>query len=162
MASTPSFGEPPAGLAAVATPSVVLDTNAVLDWLVFRHASCQAWDSRFAQRSARWLASFEMRAELAHVLGRGVGLEWAPDLSGVWATWDRLCTITEAGSPRGAAGRVRCSDADDQKFIDLALAHGARWLVSRDRAVLKLAGRVRPMGLEILTPEAWELVFSGG
>src|SRR5437870_734338 len=120
MASTPSCGELPAGLAAVATQAVVLDTNAVLDWLVFRHASCQAWESRFAQRSVRWLASPAMRDELTHVLERGVGQAWAPDLVGLWTAWDRWATTTEAGPPSGAAGRVHCTDADDQKFIDLA------------------------------------------
>jgi len=162
MASTPSCGELRIGLTAKATPAVVLDTNAVLDWLVFRHASCLAWESRFASRSVRWLASPAMRDELAHVLGRGVADAWAPDLVTLWSAWDRWATDAEPIAPIGAAGRVRCTDADDQKFIDLALAHGARWLVSRDRAVLKLAHRVRPMGLEIVTPEVWEAAFSGG
>jgi hypothetical protein len=31
----------------------------------------------------------------------------------------------------------------------------ARWLLSRDRAVLKLARRLRAYGVEVLTPERW-------
>jgi len=50
---------------------------------------------------------------------------------------------------------MRCNDPDDQKFVDLALAYGARWLLSRDRAVLKLAKRCRTLGLQVLTPEQW-------
>jgi predicted nucleic acid-binding protein len=57
---------------------------------------------------------------------------------------------------------MRCTDTDDQKFIDLALAHGARWLLSRDRAVLKLGRRTRVLGLEVLTPEIWLGAFSAG
>ncbi|MFT7776961.1 putative toxin-antitoxin system toxin component, PIN family [Roseateles sp.] len=55
------------------------------------------------------------------------------------------------------AGRLVCRDPDDQKFIDLALAARARWLISRDKAVLALAKRARLRGLAILTPERWSL-----
>jgi len=51
--------------------------------------------------------------------------------------------------------RLRCSDSDDQKFIDLAVASGAAWLISRDRAVLRLARRASAFGLAIVTPERW-------
>jgi hypothetical protein len=40
-------------------------------------------------------------------------------------------------------------------FIDLALSQGARWLLSRDRALLKLARKAAVSGLLIQTPEAW-------
>jgi hypothetical protein len=39
-------------------------------------------------------------------------------------------------------------------FIDLALQLGGA-LLSRDRAVLKLARRARALGLTIATPEVW-------
>ncbi|MBX3622048.1 MAG: PIN domain-containing protein [Rhizobacter sp.] len=50
--------------------------------------------------------------------------------------------------------RLRCTDPDDQKFIDLAVAN-ARWLVSRDRAVLKLARRAALFGLQVVSPDRW-------
>ena len=143
-------------------PALVLDTNVVLDWLVFRHPACTPWVEQLVAGSVRWLASAAMRAELAHVLARGVGRDRTPDLSALWATWDRLAVPVEAVAPAGAASRIRCSDADDQKFIDLAFGHGARWLLSRDRAVLKLARRARASGLEIVTPEAWAAALSAG
>ncbi|WP_372528533.1 putative toxin-antitoxin system toxin component, PIN family [Piscinibacter sp.] len=145
-----------------AAPALVLDTNVVLDWLVFRHPACAGWTQLFAGGKVHWLASAAMRGELAHVLQRGVASSWAPDLSALWAVWDSLAKPAEPVSLTGAASRIRCTDADDQKFIDLALGHGARWLLSRDRAVLKLARRVRPLGLDVLTPEAWLTAFSAG
>jgi predicted nucleic acid-binding protein len=45
----------------------------------------------------------------------------------------------------------RCSDPDDQKFIELAGASGAQALVSKDRAVLKLRRRCAPH-FRIMTP----------
>ncbi len=40
-------------------------------------------------------------------------------------------------------------------FLDLAHAAGARWLLSRDRAVLRLARRAAALGLVIAKPEDW-------
>ena len=161
MLSTPVFSctdhAKPAGRQAA--PTLVLDTNVVLDWLVFRHPVCAGWTQLFAGGKVRWLASAAMRDELAHVLGRGVASSRAPDVPGLWAVWERLSKPAEPVLLSGAASRIRCTDADDQKFIDLALGHGARWLLSRDRAVLKVARRVRPLGLDVLTPEAWLAAF---
>ena len=142
--------------------AVVLDTNAVLDWLVFRHPSCSLWTPHLENGSVRWLASPAMRDELAHVLSRGVARAWSPDLEALWAAWERFATAAEPLALTGAATRMRCTDPDDQKFVDLALGHGARWLVSRDKAVLKLGRRVRPLGLSVLTPEQWAAELSRG
>jgi predicted nucleic acid-binding protein len=45
----------------------------------------------------------------------------------------------------------RCSDPDDQKFIELAAAAHALGMVSKDRAVLKLRRRCAPL-FRIMTP----------
>jgi len=45
----------------------------------------------------------------------------------------------------------RCSDPDDQKFIELAAAAQAQVLISKDRAVLKLRRRCAPH-FRIMTP----------
>ena len=37
----------------------------------------------------------------------------------------------------------------------LAIAAKARWLLSHDRAVLKLARPLRALGTEVTTPAAW-------
>ena len=41
---------------------------------------------------------------------------------------------------------LRCKDPDDQRFIDLALAHQAG-LLSKDHAVLSMAKRLRVLGV---------------
>jgi predicted nucleic acid-binding protein len=48
-------------------------------------------------------------------------------------------------------GVPRCSDPDDQKFIELAAASRAQGLISKDRAVLKLRRRCAPY-FRIMTP----------
>jgi predicted nucleic acid-binding protein len=70
--------------------------------------------------------------------------------------FDSLVSICgDHASPPSAAPLRRCRDADDQKFLDLAFALGARWLFSRDRALLELAKSASTLGLEILTPAMW-------
>ena len=135
-------------------PTLVLDTNVVLDWLVFRDASSQLLQSRVGSGSVRWLASDAMRAELTHVLARGAVDDWSPDREAVWSAW-QCHAVLLPDPPPSAAAQLRCTDPDDQKFIDFALVHRARWLLSRDRAVLKLRKRAAVRGLFILTPEAW-------
>jgi uncharacterized protein len=50
----------------------------------------------------------------------------------------------------------RCRDPDDQKFLELALRTGARWLLTRDDHLLALAKRTKRDGLfAILTPSEW-------
>jgi predicted nucleic acid-binding protein len=136
-------------------PRVVIDTNVLLDWLVFRNPGCDAFVQAVVGGRLQWLATPAMRDELAHVLGRGVAAAWKPDPGAIWRAWEQHAMEVPAVAACGTLSRFRCTDADDQKFIDLALGHPARWLLSRDRAVLRLARRARVAGLDIVTPEAW-------
>jgi len=45
-----------------------------------------------------------------------------------------------------------CRDPHDDKFIEAALAAGARTLIARDADLTVLQ---KPFGIEILTPRAW-------
>ena len=77
------------------------------------------------------------------------------------AVFDSLAVDMGALASLGATTRLRCSDPDDQMFIDLAMAHGANGLLTRDRAVLRLALRARSFGVLIATPEVWLQRLSG-
>jgi predicted nucleic acid-binding protein len=139
-------------------PLAVLDTNVVLDWLLFRNPECDALRAALAAGTVRWIATAAMRDELDHVLRRGHLDAWRPDPATLWAAWDRHCSVVAAPLRSAAPGRPRCSDPDDQKFVDLAVAAPARWLVSRDRAVLKLARRLARAGIEVTVPGRWSAV----
>ena len=140
---------------ALAPPIVILDTNVVLDWLVFRNPACDALHVSITAGHVRWVATAEMRDELAHVLGRGRLDAWNPDLPALWVRWSGHCIEVPTPAVGRAATQLRCTDVDDQKFIDLAVACGARWLLSSDRAVLKLARRLRSFGVQATTPGGW-------
>jgi uncharacterized protein len=138
-----------------APPLIVLDTNAVLDWLLFRDPSMAPIAAAIDLGLVRWIATPAMQDEFAHVLGRGLAAERGVDAAGWESAWQQHCMLRAQSPP--APARLRCTDADDQKFIDLACAAQARWLVSRDRAVLKLRRRAAIEGLTILPPDGWRL-----
>lgn len=142
----------PGKLGPAALPQVVLDTNVVLDWLVFGNPGMNVWSQAIDERRVAWLASPEMRGELVHVLGRSTLGRFDVDAEHVLTSFDRLhrWMPQPCGLP---ATRPRCSDPSDQKFIDLALAHGAAALITRDRSLLKLARRTVGLGLRIGPPE---------
>ena len=138
------------------SPIVVLDTNVVLDCLLFRNPDCASLLVAVADGRLRWIATAAMRDELAHVLSRGGFDAWHPNPLALWAAWDLHCNEVPAPAPPGLIRGPRCTDPDDQKFIDLAVARSACWLLSRDRAVLKLARRLHDLGVEVITPQQWK------
>ena len=133
---------------------IVLDTNIVLDWLVFREPAVEALRRAVESGRLMWLVCDRMREEFDHMLKHPSLAHWLPDVPGSLATFDRFGVPVESAKA-GYRPQARCTDPDDQIFVDLAIAQKARWLVSRDRALLKLARRTRPLGLLVVTPEAW-------
>ena len=141
---------------AADTPRMVLDTNTVLDWLVFADPGIRPVVDALQAGRLHWVACPAMRQELAHMLGHASLARWSPDGPAALAQFDRLADLRPAPVPNPHVG-LRCSDADDQVFADLALTEGARWLLTHDRALLKLARRAAAKGLHILRPADWAL-----
>ncbi len=127
---------------------IVIDTNRVLDLLVFQDTEVAELRAALAAGRLRWLVTPAMRAELARVLGYP---RIAPRLEAaalpaetVLTAFDRASVCVEA--PAGAP--VRCRDPDDQIFIDLAVQQGAH-LLSKDARVLGLVRRLAPLGVRV-------------
>ncbi|MBU6259889.1 MAG: PIN domain-containing protein [Burkholderiales bacterium] len=129
--------------------ALVLDTNSVLDWLVFRDPSMRAAADAVESGRLRWIACPRMRDELARALTYASLSRWKPDSEHVLSKFDQHAE--QRTTPPTLPG-LRCHDADDQVFIDLAVAAGARWLITRDQALLKLARRAAPLGVIVLRP----------
>lgn len=132
---------------AVPTP-LVLDTNIALDLFVFEDAATAPLRQAIDRADGVWLATAAMREELARVLAypqiaRRLAAQARP-AQAVLDAFDR-CARLVPGAPRAA---YACKDADDQKFIDLAAAHGAT-LVSKDDAVLCMARRLARVGVHV-------------
>lgn len=152
MPPTPSKSAArPDGDGAARPDLTVLDTQVVLDWLVFRDPTTLPLALAITDGSMRWLASQPMLAEIEHVLDRGVGAAWAPDRAAIRDACARWAQPTAAAPDSG----LHCADPDDQMFIDLAIAARARWLFTRDRALLRLASRACAQGVHVMRPADW-------
>jgi predicted nucleic acid-binding protein len=139
----------------VTPPGLVLDTNVVLDWLLFRDPGCAGVVSAIESGTVQWLATPALRDECAQVIARGFGSLHRFDPPAFWAAWEGHAQMHPPPSPRPSGAGCRCTDPDDQKFIDFALHSKARWLLSRDKAVLALARPALRLGLLILPPHRW-------
>lgn len=125
---------------------LVLDTNIVLDVFVFTDAAAEPVRAGLAAGQLDWLTTDAMRDELARVLtypqivSRLAFYQLSADA--VLGQFDSNSRRVDVASKAG----VTCSDADDQRFIDLAVAHRAV-LLSKDKAVLSMARRLQALGV---------------
>ena len=127
---------------------IVIDTNVALDLLVFRDPATVPLREALATGRLQWIATPVMREELSRVLAYPhlvARMEYyqlcAAD---VLAAFDRQVQIVDVASK----APMICKDPDDQKFIDLAVAHRAP-LLSKDKAVLKLKKRMAAVGASV-------------
>jgi putative PIN family toxin of toxin-antitoxin system len=120
---------------------VVIDTNIVLDLLVFDDPATAPLRLALNAQSLAWLATQAMRDELERVLGYPKIVarlaRHERTALGVLAQFDAHATLT-AAAPKAV---LTCADPDDQKFIDLAVAHQTQ-LLSKDQAVICMKKRL--------------------
>jgi len=140
---------------------VVLDTNTVLEWLVFRDAPASGLGAAIHSGRLRWLASPRMLAELRAVLCRPLAPRWDDArehaLTIEVSQWVSLCA-----EPTIASHPLVCRDPADQVFIDLAREHSPAALLPRDRALLALRQRAAVFGVVIATAASWWQQPAGG
>lgn len=133
-------------------PRVVLDTNVLLDWLVFRDPAVATLVGAIACGRLQWVATPAMRTEFERVLAYPQVARFSPDAAVAARCWELHARLHDAAP---AAAPMRCGDPEDQMFIDLAVAARARWLLSKDRELLKLARRASAFGVAVLPPARW-------
>lgn len=129
---------------------LVLDTNIVLDLLVFGDPKAQGLSAGLLAGTLHWLATAEMREELRRVLDYP---KLAPRVAyhrggpaSVLADFDSHARLVEPA----LKAPITCGDPDDQKFIDLAVAHRCT-LLSKDREVLRMSKRLARMEVTATT-----------
>jgi putative PIN family toxin of toxin-antitoxin system len=133
-------------MASLPVPRIVLDTNIVLDLFIFADPATPALRAALESKSLRWIATQVMRDELERVLAYTHIIPrmafYQVTARDVLAHFDAHVQLVDA-APKA---RYVCKDADDQKFIDLAVAHQTL-LLSKDKAVLTMANRLRSLGV---------------
>lgn len=139
-------------------PIVILDTNALLDWRVFKDPSAQPIVEAILAGQVRWAACPSMEQEWHQVWPRSYLKAWTPDPMLTLTVFQHATFVAEP--PRCG---LRCKDPDDQVFIDLAMHVRARWLFSKDAALLKLGKRAfKQAGVEVLRLPQWTGMASDG
>jgi putative PIN family toxin of toxin-antitoxin system len=127
---------------------LVLDTNIVLDLFVFDDVAVRPLHDALRQSTVQWLATAAMRDELAcvlaypHLEARMASASVTPDQ--VLGAFDAHAQVVAAA----ASTKIVCRDGDDQKFIDLAVAHGAT-LLSKDKQVLALRRKLAAIDVTV-------------
>jgi putative PIN family toxin of toxin-antitoxin system len=136
---------PVSAASATARSFVVVDTNIVLDLFVFSDPASMTLQERLDGKALQWIATSAMRNELERVLAYPQIMPrlafYRITAATVLQRFDDYVQLVEI-APKAS---VTCKDADDQKFIDLAVAHQAL-LLSKDKAVLCMARRLQALG----------------
>ena len=141
-------------------PRIVLDTNACLDLWVFDDPRAAGLRAALQAGAVQAVTNAACRDEWLRVLHYPRLRLTGPARDVHAGAYDEMvqCLDDDIAAPPAGVTLPRCADPDDQKFLQLALASGARWLVSRDGDVLALGRRTRRDGLfAILSPQAWAL-----
>ena len=140
---------------------IVLDTNIWLDWLVFDDPGVAPIRAAHSAGRTAILVDAPCDAELERVLGYDFGkfslaaaaqAECLARCRAIATRFDHVVDV--APGPRLPA----CSDPDDQKFLELALAAEADLLLTKDRALLELARRALPF--RIVTPKRFSAALA--
>lgn len=139
-----------------ARPVLVLDTNVILDLLHWRDAGVRHIARAIDAGRVACVTRGDCFDELARVLSYGRFGISPQTASEILDRWHGLTDRVEH-APAPEIRIPRCADPDDQKFLELAFAACADFLVTKDKALLRLDRRVRretPGRPRILVPAA--------
>ena len=135
---------------------LVLDTNVWIDWLVFDDPAIAPLKAAHRDGRVHIVVDEACLQELNAVLAYPeFGLDdtqKADHLAEV-----ARCTIRHVDQqPTRAVALPRCSDPDDQKFLELARDARADWLLTKDKALLRLGKKkLLAAGFRAGTPQQW-------
>ncbi|MCE9640312.1 MAG: putative toxin-antitoxin system toxin component, PIN family [Betaproteobacteria bacterium] len=135
---------------------VVLDTNAVVSALAFERGAMVWLRHAWQQHLYTPLIDTQSAGELVRVLSYP---KLTLDEQKIRDLLSDYLPYAEVVKPRGSrrASLPACRDPDDQKFLDLAARGNAHVLVTGDKALLELTGKVR---FEIETPASFRKRFT--
>ena len=119
----------------MSAPIIVLDTNIVLDWLVFEDGGMPELMAAINTREVTIASNQACIDELTRVLAYPI---FKLDLNAQQQALKKYSAYVQIMPERASLLGIvpRCRDHDDQKFLDLAAHARAVALISKDHAVL--------------------------
>ncbi len=141
---------------------IVLDTNVCLDLFVFCDPRWNLLLAAMRDGTVEAVTRADCRMEWQIVLGYARLKLDAEAQRRCTEQFDALIRcLPEQLLDVAATPLPQCRDRDDQKFMELARDAGASVLITKDKALLKLAGRTRRAGLfSILLPQDWQKMLT--
>jgi len=132
---------------------IVLDTNVWLDWLVFNDPAVIPLKSARSDGLVRIAINSAGLEELGRVLAYA---EFKLDAAARSALFTQVRNCTYRADTVLISPLPRCADPNDQKFLELARDAQADWLITKDKALLRLAKKqFSAVAFRIGTPEQW-------
>ena len=142
--------------------AVVIDTNIVLDVFLFKDPIQSELHQALWQGQLKWVATPAMQQELGYVLARESTQQQARKINvSTNQVMQSMIDLVSWVMPAPLCS-FRCKDRTDQGFVDLAFSQQAL-LISKDKAVLKLARRLAAVGVGVAPrlEEAQQMIQRG-
>jgi putative PIN family toxin of toxin-antitoxin system len=137
-------------------PRLVIDTNVCLDLFVFHDPRWSALLSAMESGAVEAITRADCRDEyniVLHYPHLPLDEQSRPIAA---ARFDALIKVV--APPVSGVRLPVCTDRDDQKFLELARDAQADVLITKDKALLKLARRLAREGMfQVMLPEKWSL-----
>jgi putative PIN family toxin of toxin-antitoxin system len=135
---------------------IVIDTNVCLDLFVFQDPRWASLLAAIESGAVEAITRADCRAEYLFVLNYPhlpLDDSSRPESA---ARFDRYIKVVQP--PESGVRLPVCTDRDDQKFLELARDAQADILITKDKALLKLAKRLAKAGMfKVIQPEKWSL-----
>jgi len=128
-------------------PRLVLDTNVILDLLVFKDPSTEPIQLILATKQVDAVRTPASMAELIDVIGRPAFKLSQADQEIVVQAWESSSRLIEDTAIESAP--FTCRDLDDQVFINMAYSLRPALLLSKDLRVLELQAIAQRHGVDI-------------
>ncbi|WAW10686.1 putative toxin-antitoxin system toxin component, PIN family [Oxalobacter vibrioformis] len=140
------------------TSCIVLDTNVCLDLFVFHDSRCNALAQMLERGTVKAVTQDDCRDEWLRVLMYPVLSLDEPVRRRCMTEYDNVIYCRDF-EKKNYAILPLCQDQDDQKFLEVAYDANAKFLVTKDKALLKLAAKARKSSLfQIIKPEQSYLI----
>jgi predicted nucleic acid-binding protein len=128
-------------------PRLVLDTNVILDLLVFKDPSAEPIQLLLDANQVDAVRTLASMAELIDVIGRPTFKLSQENQEAIVQAWESATRLLENTAIEPAP--FTCRDRDDQVFIDMAFSIRPALLLSKDLRVLELQAIARRHGVDI-------------
>ena len=128
-------------------PTVILDTNIVMDILVFKDPSVAPIVKAIDDDRLIPLLHPETFAELVDVLGRSMFKLMSDEVDAKALDWHSRCRFISGELPPN----TYCKDQEDDKFFQLALLTHCPFLITKDKLVLKARKRAKRDAIAVMT-----------